>query len=243
MSSGRGPFWLGSEIAFPDPHHADEHGLLAVGGDLSPERLIAAYGAGIFPWPLDEPGAPLLWFSPDPRFVLFPEDLHLSRSLMRTLRQQPFELSFDEDFEGVVRGCATASGRDVDGTWITEDVIHAYARLHRRGRAHSMECRDRDRRLVGGVYGVSLGAAFFAESMFHRVSNASKVALVALVQVLASAGFRLFDCQQETPHVAAMGARSVPRSHFLSVLADARAASARPPAPGPLSWGTADLLG
>ncbi len=213
----RGPFWLGPEPVFPPPELADVHGLLAVGGDLAPERLLAAYRAGIFPWPIDEPEAPLLWFSPDPRFVLEPHELHVSRSLRRLLRTGRFEVRFDTAFETVMQRCAQVPRHGQEGSWITPAMLDAYRDLHGRGWAHSAECWE-DGVLVGGVYGLAIGSAFFAESMFFLRPDASKVALVALVSILRQAEFELIDCQQESEHVGRFGARLIPRSEFLERL-------------------------
>jgi leucyl/phenylalanyl-tRNA--protein transferase len=208
---------LGPEPAFPDPRLAEPDGLLAVGGDLDAERLLTAYATGIFPWYEDPP---ILWFSPDPRMVLRPAELHVPRRLRRSLRGRPFELSLDRAFHEVIRACATAPRGEGRGTWITEDMIEAYGRLHDLGFAHSVEAW-RDGELMGGLYGVSLGAAFFAESMFRRCSGASKVALVTLVEQLSAWGFELFDAQLPVEHLERWGARPWPRERFLTALASA----------------------
>jgi leucyl/phenylalanyl-tRNA--protein transferase len=208
---------LGPEVAFPDPRLAEPDGLLAVGGDLGAERLLTAYALGIFPW-YEEP--PILWFSPDPRLVLRPADLHVPRRLRRTLRARPFEISLDRAFHQVIRACATVPRREGRGTWITSDMIEAYGQLHELGFAHSAEAW-RDGELVGGLYGVSLGAAFCAESMFHHCSGASKAALVTLVQQLRAWGFELFDAQLPAQHLERWGARPWPRERFLAALASA----------------------
>lgn len=203
---------LGEEPRFPDPEDSDPSGLLAVGGDLEPRRLLRAYALGIFPWYSE--GQPILWHSPDPRALLVPAELHVPRSLRRTLRRGRFEVRLDSAFPEVVRACAELPRPDQDGTWITADMRHAYGRLHDLGFAHSAEAWEDDR-LVGGLYGVSLGGAFFGESMFAMRSDASKVALVVLVEQLQDWGFDLFDCQIESEHVARFGARPVARSEFL----------------------------
>lgn len=223
--------WLGpagSPVLFPPPAAAltRPNGLLAAGGDLAPERLLAAYRNGIFPW--YEEGQPILWWSPDPRTVLFPAELHLSRRFRRSLRQGSFQASFDTDFTAVVRGCARIDEPEA-GTWITPDMMAAYQRLHELGHAHSLEVWADDR-LAGGLYGVALGRAFFAESMFSRRSNASKAALAHLARVLEAHGFRLVDCQLPSPHLARMGAREVSRRQFLALLREALEAGE--PAPG-----------
>jgi len=204
---------------FPDPALAETepNGLLAVGGDLSPERLRNAYRLGIFPWYSE--GQPILWWSPDPRLVLQPGDLRVSRSLRRTLRRDVFSVSIDRDFAGVIRACA-APRPDADGTWIVPEMIGAYERLHALGLAHSAEAW-RDGELVGGLYGVAMGQVFFGESMFSRASDASKVAFVHLVQRLAAWGYTLVDCQVYTAHLASLGATETPRAAFRRHLAAA----------------------
>ena len=228
---GTAPFWLDPEnpdVSFPDVELAlkEPDGLLAIGGDLSCTRLLTAYGNGIFPW--YGPGQPILWWSPDPRLVLWPETLHISRSLLKTLRKRPFRVTLDEDFEAVIDQCA--GPRDnASGTWITLEMRTAYLELHRQGYAHSVECWQ-DTRLVGGLYGVSIGRAFFGESMFAHVSDASKVALVHLAQQLRCWGFPLIDCQVHTRHLESLGAVSLPRKEFSRIL---RTACALPPPPSP----------
>lgn len=213
----RGPFLLDERgVAFPPPELADPSGLLAVGGGLEPERLLAAYRAGIFPWPLLGVEGPMLWFSPDPRLVLYPERLRVSRSLRKEIRRGRFEVSMDRRFRDVVSACAEdRPGRP--GTWITGALIDAFERLHRRGFAHSVECLV-DGELAGGLYGVAVGGAFFGESMFARRSNASKVALVHLVNRLRSWGYAFVDCQQATEHLVRFGAEEIPRPRFLREL-------------------------
>ena len=212
---------LSAELAFPDPREAEPGGLLAAGGDLGTERLLLAYSLGIFPW---HGGPPILWYSPDPRAVLRPAALHLSRRLRRTLRQGRFELRLDTAFRRVMEACAAAPRPGQDGTWITPPMVDAYTRLHELGLAHSAEAW-REGRLVGGVYGLALGAAFFGESMFRSERDASKAALAALVLQLARWGFELFDGQLPTPHLASFGMEAWPRERFLAAL---RAALARP---------------
>ena len=204
-----GPLW------FPPEDGWRASGLLAAGGDLSPERLVYAYGRGIFPW-YDE-DTPILWWSPDPRCVLFPDELHVPRSLAKTLRRGAFSFSFDRAFEAVIRNCAAASRPGQRGTWLVPDMIDAYIDLHRLGLAHSVEARA-DGGLVGGVYGVALGRVFFGESMFHFRPDASKAALATLVGRLRERGFVLLDCQQTTPHVVRLGAREIPRREFLALV-------------------------
>lgn len=199
---------------FPAPPPEDERGLLAYGGDLQPERLLAAYAQGVFPW-YDEP--PILWFSPDPRMVLRPEALHVPRSLARRARKQPFEIRMDTAFADVIRACSEIPRPGQRGTWIGPDMIEAYVRLHELGFAHSIEAW-RGERLVGGLYGLSLGRIFFGESMFARESDASKLAFVAAVEQLARWGFELVDCQVETEHLTRFGAVLWPRAEFLQAL-------------------------
>lgn len=213
-------FRLGARIAFPDPALADEDGLLAIGGDLSPERLILAYSSGIFPWTAE--GRYIPWYSPPWRMVLRPAEVHVSRSLRRVLNRRVFEVRYDTDFAGVVRGCATAPRPGQDGTWITADMQAAYLRLHQLGHAHAAETW-RDGELVGGIYGVALGGAFFGESMFAGAPNASKVAFVSLMRALADLGYALVDCQVYTDHLATLGAVEWRRSVFLRALRQALA--------------------
>jgi len=210
-------FRLDERLIFPPPHLA-EGGLLAVGGDLSPERLLLAYARGIFPW--YEEGQPILWHSPDPRMVLPAGELHVARRLERTLRQGAFRITFDTAFGRVIDACAAAARPGQDGTWITGEMRRAYKRLHRLGYAHSAEAWSADR-LVGGIYGVSLGGAFFGESMFTREADASKAAFVALVRRVRDWGITLIDCQVASPHVARFGAREWQRARFLAALDEA----------------------
>jgi leucyl/phenylalanyl-tRNA--protein transferase len=211
------------DFPFPDPGAADLQGVLCSGGNLSPGMLISAYRRGIFPWFSE--GDPILWWSPDPRFVLFPEELHASRSLLRRLRSAErgaggFELSLDRDFPAVIRACSSVPRPGQGGTWITEAMIEAYVELHRLGLAHSAEARL-EGRLVGGLYGVSLGSAFFGESMFSLEDDASKAAFVPLVWRLRDEGFLLVDSQVRTGHLASLGGREIPRGEYLERLAAA----------------------
>ncbi|MBF0462338.1 MAG: leucyl/phenylalanyl-tRNA--protein transferase [Magnetococcales bacterium] len=208
---------------FPSPEWAEADGLLAVGGDLSPRRLLAAYSAGIFPW--YSAGQPLLWWSPDPRLVLYPEQFHLSHRLRKTLRRQRFAVTFDRVFAEVIHACAqqrqTTPDAPETGTWITTAMEQAYIQLHQMGYAHSVEAWDTTGAqplLAGGLYGVALGGCFFGESMFHRVSDASKVALAGLVDRLRSEGCHLIDCQMTTAHLLSLGAQEIPRRQFLAQL-------------------------
>lgn len=210
--------WLDEDPAahFPPIEQAllDPDGLLAVGGDLSPQRLLNAYQHGIFPWYSE--GEPILWWSPDPRCVLFPDKLKVSRSLRKTLRKQLFEVRMDTAFEAVMRACAE-SRPNQEGTWISEDMLDAYVHMHQLGFAHSVECWQ-DNQLVGGLYGMAIGKVFFGESMFSRKTDASKVALVYLCDYLIEHGFRLIDSQVYTQHLASLGAELIPRSQFAELL-------------------------
>ena len=209
--------WLGEEIAFPPVTAAlaDPPGLLAAGGDLSPRRLIAAYRKGIFPW--YSPSEPILWWSLDPRMVLHPAELKISRSLSRILRNGSYEVRLDHACGEVIHACATAPREGQHGTWITGEMQQAYQELHRLGYVHSVETWI-DGRLAGGLYGVALGRAFFGESMFSCVNNASKIALAHLCAYLQQRSFGIIDCQMETTHLASLGARPIPRSDFVATL-------------------------
>ncbi len=209
----RYPTLLGPGLQFPDPAQATDEGLVAVGGDLAPERLLLAYRRGLFPWTV----RPVTWWSPDPRGVFELGSLHISRSLRRTLRQQRFRVTRDQAFRRVIEGCAQAPR---PGRWITEEFIEAYDRLHRLGHAHSVECW-REGHLVGGIYGVVLGGLFAGESMFHRESDASKVALVHLHEHLVAQGFVLFDVQMVTEITGLLGAVRIPRTDYLRRLVSA----------------------
>ncbi|MBM3347255.1 MAG: leucyl/phenylalanyl-tRNA--protein transferase [Betaproteobacteria bacterium] len=208
--------WLQPGGPFPPVERAlsTPNGLLAAGGDLSPERLLAAYRLGIFPWYPE--GEPILWWSPDPRMVLFPAELRVSRSLAKALRNRRYEIRFDTAFEPVMRACA-APRDGQSGTWISAEMINAYAQLHRLGWAHSVETWI-DGELAGGLYGMAIGRAFFGESMFSRARDASKIALVHLARHLAREGCGIIDCQMRTPHLASMGAREIPRALFAARL-------------------------
>ena len=238
--------WVAPGQALPSPQHAltDPPGLVAAGMDLSPARLLEAYGQGIFPWYSE--GQPVLWWSPDPRMVLFPEEFRISRSLKQSLRRAlqrgQWEITLDQAFESVMRACAEPRP-DQDGTWITEDILQAYVGLHDQGLAHSVEVWAHrtespetqntsdtsgsagdfgpSRTLIAGLYGVSLGRVFFGESMFTRVRDASKAALAVLVQQLREWQFAFIDCQQQTAHLSSMGARPIARDRFLHILSQA----------------------
>jgi len=209
---------LHSDSDFPPTCEALENpnGLLAAGGGLSVRRLLDAYHHGIFPW--YEAPQPVLWWTPDPRSVLFPDELHISHSLRRRLKSNTFNLAVDQQFITVMRACAQLR-RQGGGTWIDEDMVAAYARLHQLGYAHSVEVADSEGALVGGLYGVALGRVFFGESMFSRATDASKVALVALVYMLKRGGFRMIDCQAENDHLKSLGARNINRLDFEQRLA------------------------
>jgi leucyl/phenylalanyl-tRNA--protein transferase len=212
--------------AFPPASEAltEPNGLLAAGGDLEPERLLAAYRRGIFPW--YQEGQPILWWSPDPRAVLWPSGLHVSRSLRRSLRKRGFQFRIDTEFERVIAACAEPRSYG-GGTWITAEMATAYIRLHRLGWAHSFETWA-DGRLVGGLYGVGIGRAFFGESMFTRVADASKAALAHAVEFLSARGTQIIDCQVASAHTQSLGAVDIPRAQFLSLIAELCDESARP---------------
>jgi leucyl/phenylalanyl-tRNA---protein transferase len=208
-------FALSKECVFPPARIATREGLLAIGGDLSAPRLLRAYRQGIFPWYSDD--EPILWWSPDPRLVLYPNEFHLSRSLEKTIRGGKFRVTMDRAFERVIRECGRVRRETGEGTWIVAEMAEAYCGLHRAGFAHSVEVWQADE-LAGGLYGVSLGRCFFGESMFTRVSNASKVGLAALVAFLRTRNFGLIDCQVTTGHLQRMGAREIPRKAYLKEL-------------------------
>tara|TARA_B100000686_G_scaffold334765_1_gene402464 strand:+ start:352 stop:1050 length:699 start_codon:yes stop_codon:yes gene_type:complete len=209
-------FWLTSHLIFPPLEDAlvEPNGLLAAGGDLSPERMIMAYRCGIFPW-FNE-NDPILWWSPDPRMVLFPNEFKISRSLSKTLRKKNYEIKVDSAFKDVIRSCA-APRKKQSGTWIHSDMIKAYITLHKMGLAHSVETWI-DGKLVGGLYGISHGKIFFGESMFSQIDNASKIAFSYLVKQLEHWGYFIIDCQIKTPHLASFGAREIPRKEFSRIL-------------------------
>lgn len=208
-------FRLTEKLVFPPSSCADPNGLLAVGGDLSPERLLLAYRQGIFPWYSAD--TPILWWSPDPRLVLFPDELRVSRSLYRVLARGVFRVTFDQAFSEVIERCATTRRKDGEGTWIVPEMMAAYRLLHRLGYAHSIESWQGEE-LVGGLYGVAMGRVFFGESMFTERTDASKVALVRLVHLLQQMDFELIDCQVTTAHLKRFGAREIARREFLDHL-------------------------
>lgn len=208
-------YLLSDDLVFPSPQLAPKEGLLAVGGDLSQERLLLAYRMGIFPW--YSRYEPILWWSPDPRLVLYPVELRVSRSLQKTIKKGLFKVTMDQAFEAVIHACAHSRTGADEGTWIVDEMIDAYCSLHESGFAHSVESWQAGR-LAGGLYGVSLGRCFFGESMFTHISNASKVALVALVKHLQALKFDLIDCQVTTAHLLRFGAREIPRARYLDEL-------------------------
>jgi leucyl/phenylalanyl-tRNA--protein transferase len=210
-------FVLSEQIVFPAPHFATPEGLLAVGGDLSRQRLLLAYSQGIFPW--FSAGEPILWWSPDPRLVLYPSEFKVSKSLQKIIKQKRFQITADTAFSKVIKACASVKRKNNEGTWIVDEMIEAYSLLHEAGFAHSIEAWYKGK-LAGGLYGVSLGRCFFGESMFTRVSNASKAAFARLVEHLERFSFDLIDCQLPTQHLINFGAREIPRDLFLEQLED-----------------------
>ncbi|MCK6595154.1 MAG: leucyl/phenylalanyl-tRNA--protein transferase [Bacteriovoracaceae bacterium] len=203
--------------AFPPLETADEHGLLALGGDLEPDSLILAYTQGIFPWPINDE-YPLAWFSPDPRGVLYTEELHISKSLKKFLRKNPFQITFNQQFEAVIKNCALQKRLGQESTWITDELMEAYIQFHRLGFAYSVEVLNQDQKLVGGLYGVNINKYFSGESMFHLEDNASKVALIALVSKLREFEIPYLDTQMVTPIIKSMGGREISRNLFLQFL-------------------------
>ena len=208
--------WLSDyHHTFPPVSQATPRGVLAAGGDLHPDRLLRAYREGIFPW-YNHPG-PIVWHAPDPRFVLFPEELKVHKSMRSYFNQKKYALSCDRYFPQVMAACGQVPRYGQDGTWINDDMLEAYTTLHQRGVAHSIEVWEEDR-LVGGLYGLAVGSVFFGESMFHLRPNASKFGFIALVRMLRHHGFSLIDCQQRTQHLASLGGRGIPRSQFMEIL-------------------------
>jgi leucyl/phenylalanyl-tRNA--protein transferase len=208
-------FLLSDDIAFPSPHLAPKEGLLAVGGDLTQKRLLMAYRMGIFPWFSNN--QPIMWWSPDPRLVLFPDEIRVSRTLKKIIKKKVFHVTMDSAFDQVINQCAQVRLQNNQATWIVEEMIDAYCKLHEFGYAHSVEAWHQGE-LAGGIYGVSLGRCFFGESMFTQVSNASNVALVKLVEYLLSLSFDMIDCQIVTKHLIQFGAKEIPRARFLEKL-------------------------
>jgi len=199
------------ELIFPPVSEAED-GIVAIGGDLSPERLMLAYQSGIFPWYSE--GDPIVWWSPDPRCVLLPEKLHISRSMQRILSKKIFEITYNQDFHGVIENCKRILRKGQEGTWITEEMKEAYIRLHELGHAHSIEVW-KDKELVGGMYGIYLGTVFCGESMFSKESNASKAALISFMRRFQEKGGRLLDCQVHNDHLASLGAEEISREEFM----------------------------
>ncbi len=212
-------FQLPDELIFPPPDLAEDNGLLAVGGDLSVQRLMLAYSMGIFPWYSE--GDPILWWSPDPRLILFPNELKVSRSLRQTINSGKFRVTMDTAFESVIRNCAHVHDKIDGDTWITDKMVNAYIQLHKTGYAHSVETWF-EGKLAGGLYGIALGSAFFGESMFMKKSNASKVAFIALIKHLIQLKFSFIDCQISTKHLQNFGATEIPRHKFLEILQSAK---------------------
>jgi leucyl/phenylalanyl-tRNA--protein transferase len=221
--------WLDADTPFPSLDRAlkEPSGLLAAGGDLTPQRLLDAYRHGIFPW--YNPGQPPLWWSPDPRMVLFPDELKVSRSLAKRLKKQDYEIRCDTAFREVMLACASTPRPGQDGSWIVPEILDGYCDLHALGYAHSIETWM-DEKLVGGLYGVAIGRMFYGESMFHRATDASKLAFVHLVRHLKQQGYGMIDCQMHTPHLASLGAREIPRDEFARRLTEL--VNLKPDSPG-----------
>jgi leucyl/phenylalanyl-tRNA--protein transferase len=213
---------LDDRLWFPDPHFGEEDGLVAVGGDLSVDRLLLAYSYGFFPWFSFRNSEEPYWYCPLQRFVIFPKEIHISHSMRQLINQNRYMVSINKDFDGVIRGCATAQNRDTEeGAWLGPDIIKAYTELHRQGLAASVEVWEQQadgHRLVGGLYGVNMGKAFMGESMFSLVPNASKLALIHLARLFESLGGLMIDCQLETPHLRSMGGRYIPYEEYLAIL-------------------------
>ena len=207
---------IGKELVFPDPRQGDPDGLFAVGGDLSTDRLLLAYSNGIFPWYAFRWYDEIHWYCPMSRFVIFPSEIHVSHSMRTLLRKQRYDVTFNTDFEGVIAQCAKLRDAE-DGAWLGDDMMRAYTELHRQGFAASVEVRD-EGRLVGGLYGVTIGRCFFGESMFSLVPSASKIALVALAEYMEQNGGALIDCQFETPHLRSMGGRHISYDEYMAIL-------------------------
>ena len=211
-------FQLDKNLWFPDPHLGEEDGLVAVGGDLSVDRLLLAYSNGFFPWFSYRDQKEPLWFCPLQRFVIFPDEIHVSHSMRQLIHKDLYRITVNKDFAGVLQGCATAQNRSTEeGAWLGPDIVKAYTELHRQGFAASIEVWEKDR-LVGGLYGVTLGSSFFGESMFSFVPSASKLALIFLARQFAKLGGTLIDCQLETPHLRSMGARFIPYEEYIRLI-------------------------
>lgn len=210
---------LDDKLWFPDPRYGEEDGLVAVGGDLSVDRLLLAYSYGFFPWFSFRNREEPLWYCPLQRFVIFPKEIHISHSMRQLINKNQYGLTINKDFDGVIRGCATAQNRNTEeGAWLGPNIIEAYTELHRQGFAASVEVWDKDRHLVGGLYGVNLGRAFFGESMFSLVPSASKLALIFLARLFGSRGGIMIDCQFETPHLRSMGGRYIPYEEYIALI-------------------------
>ena len=211
-------YQLDNDLWFPDPHLGEEDGLVAIGGDLSIDRLLLAYSNGFFPWFSFRDQEEPLWFCPLQRFVIFPSEIHVSHSMKQLLKKNPYQITINKDFEGVMRGCATAQNRnELEGAWLGPNIIKAYTELYRQGFAASVEVWEGSQ-LVGGLYGVTLGRAFFGESMFSLVPSASKLALIFLARMLEAHGGRVIDCQFETPHLRTMGGRFIPYEEYMKII-------------------------
>jgi leucyl/phenylalanyl-tRNA--protein transferase len=208
-------YFLSDDLVFPPPQLATEEGLLAVGGDLSQKRLLLAYQMGIFPWYSEN--EPILWWSPDPRLVLYPKEIHVSKTLRKIIKKNVFQVTMDKTFDRVITACSQVHLQKARGTWLVKDMVKAYCQLHHSGFAHSVETWYQGE-LAGGLYGVSLGKSFFGESMFSRINNASNVALVTLAKHLKTLSFDMIDCQVSTEHLKRFGAREITRSRFLEQL-------------------------
>lgn len=210
---------LDDKLWFPDPRYGEEDGLVAVGGDLSVDRLLLAYSYGFFPWFSFRNREEPLWYCPLQRFVIFPKEIHISHSMRQLINKNQYGLTINKDFDGVIRGCATAQNRNTEeGAWLGPNIIEAYTELHRQGFAASVEVWDKDRHLVGGLYGVNFGRCFFGESMFSLVPSASKLALIFLARLFGSRGGIMIDCQFETPHLRSMGGRYIPYEEYIALI-------------------------
>lgn len=216
-------YQLDDDLWFPDPHGGEENGLVAIGGDLSVDRLLLAYSNGFFPWFSYKDQKEPLWYCPLQRFVIFPNEIHVSHSMQQLINKHQYEVTINQDFEGVIKCCATAQNRNQEyGAWLGPDMIQAYTELYRQRFAASVEVwekgKDDDRRLVGGLYGVNIGSSFFGESMFSLVPNTSKLALIHLARTLENLGGNLIDCQLETPHLRSMGGRFIPYEEYIQII-------------------------
>lgn len=206
-------------LAFPDPHYGEDDGLIAVGGDLSVDRLLLAYSNGIFPWYGFKERQEIMWFCPMDRFVIFPEKIHVSHSMRTLINHRTYHVTYNRAFNDVIRGCSQADGRyNERGAWLGEDMISAYERLHERGYAASVDVWDKENHLVGGLYGVTIGRSFFGESMFSLEPSASKLALLYLANMMQDRGGNLIDCQFETPHLRSMGGEHIPYDRYMEFI-------------------------